>query len=120
MFQPLSGFPDGTVALRGTGTVTLDDYREILIPAVKRATSADRKARLLLVLGEGFDGYDPGAVLADTALGVTHLGSFERIAVVTDEEWIRRGVHLLGGMIPSEVRLFRVAAEGDAAAWIRG
>ena len=120
MLEPMSGFPGGTVAMRGTGMVTLDDYRTVLTPAVQRATSGDRKARLLLVLGEGFEGYEPGAVLADTALGVTHLGSFERIAIVTDEDWLQRAIHLLGGLIPGDVRLFRVAAQADAEAWIRG
>jgi len=120
VLEPMSGFPGGTVAMRGTGMVTLDDYRTVLTPAVQRATSGDRKARLLLVLGEGFEGYEPGAVLADTALGVTHLGSFERIAIVTDEDWLQRAIHLFGGLIPGDVRLFRVAAQADAEAWIRG
>jgi len=120
MFEPMSGFPDGTVAMRGTGTVTLHDYQTVLTPAVQQATAGGRKARLLLVLGEGFEGYDPGAMLADTALGITHLGSFEKLGVVTDEEWLRRAVHLFGGLIPGEVRLFPVASQAEAEAWIRG
>jgi SpoIIAA-like len=118
MFELIDGFPAGTVAIRATGTVTADDYKAVLAPAVTAATADGAKARLLLVMGEGFEGYDTSAMLADTSLGIGHLGSFERIAVVTDADWLRRAIHLFGGFIPGEVRLFSTSAEGDATAWI--
>jgi stage II sporulation SpoAA-like protein len=120
MLEPIEGFNDPIVALRGVGTVTGDDYRTVLAPAVSRATAGGAKARLLLELGEGFEGYDAGGMAADAGFGVTHLGSFDRMAVVTDEEWLRRAVHLFGGLIPGEVRLFTVAEAADARAWITG
>ena len=118
MFEPIDGVADGTVAFRATGIVTGDDYKDTLVPAIEAATAGGRKARLLLVMGEGFDGYDPRAMLADTSVGIGHFGSFERIAVVTDEDWVRRGIHLFGGLIPGDVRLFSTASEDDARAWI--
>ena len=120
MFEPIEGFGDGIVAMRAVGKVTGDDYRHVLAPAVAKATAGGRKARLLLELGAGFDGYDPGAILADTSLGISHLASFERIAVVTDADWIRRAVHLFGGFIPGDVRLFGTASADAAGEWIRG
>jgi hypothetical protein len=75
-------------------------------------------ANLLLELGDGFEGYDPGAILADATVGGGHLGSFERIAVVTDAEWIRRAIQLFGGLIPGDVRLFSVAERTAARDWI--
>jgi hypothetical protein len=119
MFELIDGFPEGTVAFRAIGTVTADDYKTVLAPAVASATADGAKARLLLVMGEGFEGYDTSAMLADTSLGVGNLGSFERIAVVTDADWLRRGIHLFGGLIPGDVRLFAVAEQPGAEAWIR-
>jgi hypothetical protein len=120
MLHVLDGYPDGVVAVRGTGTVTADDYRRVLGPAVETATAGGRKARLLLELTEGFEGYDASAIAADAGLGMGHLGSFERIAVVTDAEWLRGAVHVFGAFIPGEVRLFAAAESADAEAWIRG
>lgn len=119
MLELIDGFPDGTVAIRATGTVTADDYRAVLAPAVHTATAGGAKARLLLVMGDGFEGYDTSAMLADTSLGLGNLGSFERIAVVTDADWLRRGIHLFGGLIPGDVRLFAAAAGSEAEAGIR-
>jgi SpoIIAA-like len=118
MLELIEGYPESTVAVRGTGTVTADDYRDILIPAVDRATAGNGKARLLLELGEGFEGYDAGAVRADAGLGIGHLGSFDRIAVVTDHDGLRIAVNLFGIFIPGEVRLFHAAAADEARAWI--
>lgn len=118
MFETIEGFGDDVVALRGTGTVTGDDYRTVLAPTIERATIGGRKAKLLLELGDGFEGYDPGAILADATVGGGHLGSFERIAVVADADWIRRAIQLFGGLIPGDVRLFSVAERDTAQEWI--
>jgi hypothetical protein len=39
---------------------------------------------------------------------------------VTDAEWLRRAIHLFGGLIPGEVRLVPVAEAVAARDWIRG
>ncbi len=44
MFERIDGFPAGTIAIRATGTVTADDYKAVLAPAVAAAT-ADGAAR---------------------------------------------------------------------------
>jgi len=118
MFQAIDGLPDHVVALRAVGKVTGEDYHAVLEPAVARATAGDAKARLLMVLGADFEGYDLGAVAADAGVGLGHMGSFERIAVVTDEGWVQHAIGLFGRMIPGEVRLFPDAEEAAARTWI--
>jgi hypothetical protein len=118
MLQLIEGFGDDVAAIRGVGLVTAADYRDVLAPAIARATASGRKARLLLELGEGFEGYDTSAMLADGALGIGHLGSFERIAIVTDAEWLRRAVQLVGALIPGDVRLFAAGDGERARTWV--
>jgi hypothetical protein len=74
---------------------------------------------MLIVLGPDFEGYDASGVMADAGLGFGHMGSFERIAVVTDVGWIRDAIGLFAGMIPGEVRLFANAEAETATSWIR-
>jgi hypothetical protein len=120
MFEPIDGLPEGVVGFRAMGRVSGDDYRSVLAPAVDRATADGRKARLLLELGAGFEGYDPSAVAADAGIGLEHFRSFERVAVVTDTDWIRRAIHLFGPLIPGEVRVFPVSDEAAAREWVSG
>jgi hypothetical protein len=118
VFERIEGLPGGVVGLRAVGRVTGDDYRNVLVPAVDEATAGGRKARLLLDLGEGFEGYDASAMTADAGVGLEHFRSFERVAVVTDTDWIRRAIHLFGPLIPGEVRVFPVADEARAREWV--
>jgi len=118
MLEPIEGFPEDVVAVRGVGLVTADDYRDVLAPAIARATAGGRRARLLIELGAGFEGYDTGGLFADAGLGAANLRSFARIAVVTDAGGIRRSVQLFGGFIPAEVRVFATAASAAARQWI--
>jgi len=118
MFQAIEGMPDGVIAVRGIGKVTAEDYRSVLVPAIEGATAGGGKARLYLELGQGFEGYDASAMLADTKVGMGHLSSFERIAVVSDTDWVRHAIHLFGPLIPGEVRAFPVSEAAVAREWI--
>jgi hypothetical protein len=120
MFEPIEGLPDGVVGLRAVGRVTGDDYKAVLVPEIDRAAAGGRKARLLLELGQGFEGFDPSAVAADAGVGIEHFRSFERVAVVTDADWVRRAIHLFGPMIPGDVRVYAVGDGAVARDWISG
>jgi hypothetical protein len=120
MLEPIEGLPDGVVGLRAVGRVTGDDYTTVLVPAVDKATVGGRKARLLLDLGDAFEGYDPTAVAADAGVGIEHFRSFERVAVVTDTDWIRRAIDLFGPLIPGDVMVFLVADGARARDWVSG
>lgn len=110
--------PEGIIAVRGLGRVTRDDYRTVMDPAIERATAGGRKARLYLELGQEFEGYDASAMLADTSIGVGHWTSFDRIAVVSDTDWVRHAIHLFGPLIPGDVRVFRSGEAETARAWV--
>jgi hypothetical protein len=118
VFEPIQGLPADIIGLRAVGQVTGDDYAKVLVPAVDRATSEGRKVRLLLELGPSFEGFDPGAMLADAGVGIRDFGAFERLAVVTDSDWIRRGINLFGPFIPGDVRVFGTNDDAAARAWI--
>ena len=100
--------------------MTGDDYRTTLVPAVDAANAGGRKVRLLLEFGEAYEGLDPSAVAADAGLGVEHFRSFERLAVVSDLDWVRRAIGLFGPLIPGEVRVFPLHESEQARAWVRG
>jgi hypothetical protein len=49
--------------------------------------------RFIEVIGADYEGFDPGALVADLKMGLgtlPHLRAFKRIAVVTDTEWMIR------------------------------
>lgn len=118
MIKVLEGLPPNVVGIEAVGRVDAADYRRVLEPAVERALQAHDKLRLLYVLGDEFDGYSPSAAWEDTKLGISHWHAWERLAVVTDREWIRDGVRALGWMLPGECRVYTVERRDKATAWV--
>jgi hypothetical protein len=54
----------------------------------------------------------------DARFGLTHLGDFSKIAVVSDIEWLRQSVKLFGPLIPAPVQVFHNTDIEDAKRWI--
>ena len=117
MIELIDGLPDEVVGLEAVGKVGSADYEVVAAPAVQDALERHARIRLIHVLDERFTGYTAGGALHDAMLGLAHPRSFDRIAVVTDSEGIRRLVNAAGWSIPGELRLFPNAEREQAKAW---
>jgi SpoIIAA-like len=122
MLKLIEDLPKGIVGVEAAGEVTADDYRHVLVPAfdAAKAAAADGKVSVLYVIGADFPDYSAGALWQDTELGVGHLRSWRRIAVVSDAQWLSQAVHALGWLVPGEARVFPTAQLQDARAWVSG
>ncbi len=118
MIEQLKDFPENVVAFRCTGRVTKAEYDSVLIPAVLRSLKDHAKVRLYYETGEDFAGLDPGAMWEDFKIGVEHLSRWDRVAVVTDVEWIKTAVRFFAFLMPATTRLFSQSAASQARAWI--
>lgn len=58
-----------------------------------------------------------GAMWGDAKLGVSELSAWEKVAVVTDTDWMRHMVKAFGWMIPGDVRVFELGELDDAKEW---
>jgi len=120
MLEKIEGLPDNVVGIVGKGEVTRDDYRNVLEPAVSAALERHSKVRMLYVLGDEVTGISPGAMWEDGKVGFEHLSRWERMAVVTDKEWIRHTINAFNWLVPGQIRTFTVAQRDEARAWISG
>jgi hypothetical protein len=119
VFTKVEGLPAGVIGVKASGEVVASDYTEVLLPMMEEARATGDKVRLLYVLGEDVE-VTGGGAWADTKLGVQHFTSFERIAVVTDKDWLENAVKALGWIIPGEVRTFDDDDQDDAVEWLAG
>ena len=118
MIEFLEGFPDSVIAVAAKGRVTIEDYDKILIPAVEEALGKHPRVRLYYELGKAFSGIDAGAAWKDLKIGMEHLSSWERMALVTDVEWIRLALDAFRFLMPGRLRIFSTAEAEQARAWI--
>ncbi len=118
MIEQLTDFPGNVVAFVCKGRVTKADYDTVLVPAVLNALQTHDKVRLYYETSADFVGIDPGAMWEDFKVGMEHLTRWERVALVTDIEWIKQTVRLWGFLMPASTRVFPTAEAAPAREWI--
>ena len=118
MIELLSGFSGNVVAIACEGRVTRKDYDDVLVPAVTAALKGHDKVRLYYETTPQFAAIEAGAMWEDFRIGMEHFTRWERIAVVTDVEWIKHAVHAFGFLFPGIVRIFPYGEASAARAWI--
>ena len=118
MIDVLPDFPSAVVAFASRGRVTRADYQKVLEPVVEAAMRQPRKIRVYYEIGADFAGFDAGAVWEDFKVGIGHFARWERIAVVTDNAWIRRVSQVAGAVVPADVRVFSTSERASARDWI--
>jgi len=114
----IDDLPDDVIGLDFKGLITSQDYSKTLVPLVKEKLKGYDKIKLICVLGDYFDGYSAGAIWDDLRFGLGHLTTFSRLALVTDEDWLRHGAKFFGLLMHTEVMVFRNSELDEAKTWI--
>jgi hypothetical protein len=100
------------------GQVSHDDYQNVVIPHLERLKREGRRVRLLFHLGQMFERFTPAGALSDARVGVSYMGLFERVAIVTDVDWASRLSGLFADLVPWPIKIYRNEAFDDAVRWL--
>jgi SpoIIAA-like len=121
MVEVIPDMPPGTLGFRVSGRLTREDYVSVLVPPLRDAIRAGERLRALYAIGPELH-MEPAAVWEDLKaefeMGIKHRDAWERIAVVTDVDWLRRGFELFSWMVPGDMRLFRESELEQAKTWL--
>jgi hypothetical protein len=118
MLKKIYDMPAGTLGFEAVGEVDDDDVEKVLAPALRRWVAERGKVRLLYVLGVRLDEYEGDAVSENAKFLARHPTSFERVAVVSDEEWLRPAIKALSLLLPGEAKAFPVRQLDAAKSWL--
>jgi hypothetical protein len=118
MIEQIPDLPENVVGFTARGSVTADDYESVIVPAVEELIAREGKARFLYHLGENFSGFEAAAMWDDAKLGISHLAEWERMALVSDVEWIRSAMKIFAFAIPGQIRVFRNDELAEAKQWV--
>jgi SpoIIAA-like len=121
LIENITDLPPGTLGFRGSGKVTSDDYRQMM-EQIYATLERGEKLNIYFELADDFDGLDLGALWQDMkaagSVGLKHRSSWERMALVTNQDWIRHGTSAFGWLAPGELRLFEPSERDKARAWL--
>jgi hypothetical protein len=118
MIQLLPNLPGQVVGIVASGQVDASDYETIIIPAIEATLKAHGRVRILYQLDTSFTGFTPGAMWDDMKVGVAHLKAWEKIAIVTDLDWIAGAIRIFGFVMPCPVKDFLNEEFEEAVNWI--
>jgi hypothetical protein len=123
MVERIEGMPGDTLGFRLSGKIDRDGYFQILDP-VKERLERGEKVSFLVETAPDFGGLDLAALWEDTkaapSFGLQYRSSWERLAVVTDKDWMRHAIAAMGWLMPGEIRVFEPDELEQAKAWTGG
>ena len=120
MLRVLSDFPDNVLAVLASGEVTGEEFRNILVPAAEAKLKTHEKLNLYYQFGPHFTNMRTEAMWEDAKLDINHWKEWDRIAVITDVGWIRKGARLAVMLLHRPVRVFSNAEADAARNWVAG
>ena len=118
MIDRLPNLPDGVLGFTASGQVTANDYEAVVIPAIESQIKERGTVRLLYQIGPAFKGFTAGAMWDDAKVGMKHLKAWEKIAVVTDVDWISGAIGIFRYAMPCPVKVFSSRQYAEAVDWI--
>lgn len=120
MIEPIEDMPQGTIGLRASGKLSLEDYRDVLEPALSHAVQSG-ELRLVFLLTD-FKGLEPGAWIEDVKTGlkvwVRDHSAWRRFALVTDIEWVAKATRMFTWLTPGEVMICDPSQLQEAKSWV--
>jgi hypothetical protein len=118
MLRRIPDMPAGTLGFEAVGEVEDDHWEDAVEPVLRREMAEGQKIRLLYLVGPEAREIEGDAMTADTGFRARHATSFDRVAVVSDEDWMRPALRALSFLLPGKARGFPVRDLAAAKAWL--
>ena len=118
MIEIIQDLPKSVVGLKAIGEVNNSDYESIIFPYINESLKYSNKIRLLYHIGPEFKKFTSGAIWDDTKMGFKYFSMWERIAIVSDVNWVQRSIKFLSFIVHGHVKLFSNNELDDAIRWI--
>ena len=118
MLRRMPDMPAGTIGFEAIGEVEDDDWEHVVEPVLRAEIADGRKLRLLYLLGRRAQEVEGDAVRADAGFRARHASSYERVAVVSDEDWMRPALSTLSFLLPGKAKGFPVHEITAAKTWL--
>lgn len=120
MIVKIENLPDNIVGFKAYGEVTKEDFTNVVMPQVQEAIDKNEKLNYLLILNTDIKNFTIGAWMKDAVMGVKHLFKWNRAAIVSDVEAIRKFTDAFSVVMPGEFKGFEHKDEQAAINWVSG
>lgn len=120
MVELLTGFPPHVAAYKAWGKVNADEYEQVVMARVDEVAELYGKINFLVYLETDMENYSIEALLDYLKVSFGHFSKWERMAIVTDESWIRQAYRILSPLVHGEIKGYTLNEFDEAKAWVSG
>jgi SpoIIAA-like len=118
MIQRITDVPSYVAGFEASGEVTKADYETIVMPAVKDVVTTHGHIHFLLVLKTDVGNYTIGAWWEDVLLGLKNITSWKKMAIVSDQEGVKKFTDVFSVLVPGESKGFGLNQVEEAKVWV--
>jgi len=118
MIELIKDIPDYVAGFTAIGTVTKDDYTNIVFPQLERVIAKHGHIHFLLVLDTSAGNFTAGAWMSDALAGLKHLSKWKKMAIVSDQKMVEKITNIISPLIPGESKGFTQAELPAAIQWV--
>ena len=119
MLKRVENLEGDTLGFEAVGEVTGEDYEKTLIPALEESLQKHDKINFLYLIGDNFKSFDLKAMYDDSMVGVKHFFDFNKIAVVTNKDWIKNLTKAFAPLYPMQIKAFDTENLQEAIKWLQ-
>ena len=106
------------VGFRATGKVTMEDFENVVIPAVNELVARTNELNYLMVIDTDLKNFTIGAWWQDAFMGLKQIAKWRRAAIVSGTEGIRRFTDIFSFIVPGEFKAFDSSELETAIHWV--
>jgi hypothetical protein len=118
MVELLSDFPPHVAAYRAVGAVGKEEYERVVMRRIDEVAVQYGKINFLVKLETDMNNYSPVAFLDYLKVSFEHFRKWNRMAIVTDERWVRIAYDTLSYLVPGEIKSYALDDYEAAKKWV--
>lgn len=118
MVELLHDFPRHVAAYRASGAVSKEEYDRVVVSRVEEVAKEFDKINFLVRLETDIDNYSVGAFFRYLKVSFGHFFKWNRMAIVTEEKWVRNAYEFLSGLVHGEIKGYSLKEYEAARKWV--
>lgn len=118
MITKLNSTPSNMVGFRATGKVTIEDFENVVIPAVNELVARTNELNYLMVIDTDLKNFTIGAWWQDAFMGLKQIAKWRRAAIVSGLEGIKSFTKIFSFIVPGEFKAFDPSELEIAIHWV--
>ncbi|MCB2193565.1 MAG: STAS/SEC14 domain-containing protein [Deltaproteobacteria bacterium] len=118
MLELMPQSTEAAVAVQARGKLTDTDYQQVLIPRLREMIAKQGKARIMMVMGPEFRGWEARGAWDDASFGLKHRKDFAKLAMVGAPKWVKWSMDVGKHFLSGEVKNFSPKQEQEAWEWV--